>query len=257
VGNGNPSSNRRDVALSVQAERLTKRFPHKLAVDAVTFAVEHGSVFGLLGRNGAGKSSTIKMLTTLSPISSGTASVAGFDVGSAPVEVRRHIGYVPQMPSADVDLTGYENLLISAKLYRIPRDERDGRIRDAFALMGLEKSGNTLVRNYSGGMMRRLEIAQAMLHHPDVLFLDEPTVGLDPLARHAVWDRIGELRTHFGTTIFLTTHYMDEATKLCDHVAFLHDGTVAGMGTPAELCASVGPQADLDDVFIALTRTHR
>jgi ABC-2 type transport system ATP-binding protein len=244
------------MAIAVYAEHITKRFPHKVAVDDVTFSVEQGAVFGLLGRNGAGKSSMIKMLTTLSPISAGTASVGGYDVASRPVDVRRHIGYVPQLPSADVDLTGYENLLIAAKLYCIGKVERPERIHDAIELMGLEKSATLLVRNYSGGMMRRLEIAQAMLHHPAVLFLDEPTVGLDPLARHAVWKRIGELRSRFGTTIFLTTHYMDEASELCDHVAFLHDGKMAGIGTPSDLCAALKPDATLDDVFIALTRTR-
>lgn len=242
--------------VSVQAEHLTKRFPHKVAVDDVSFSVEHGSVFGLLGRNGAGKSATIKMLTTLSPPSSGKASIGGYDVASQPVDVRRRIGYVPQLQSADVDLTGYENLLISAKLYCIPKAERPGRIRDALDLMGLEKSAGVLARNYSGGMMRRLEIARAMLHYPAVLFLDEPTVGLDPLARHAVWRHIGELRTRLRTTIFLTTHYMDEAAELCDRVAFLHEGKLAGIGSPAELCAAAGPDANLDDVFIALTRTE-
>jgi len=243
-------------AAAIRAQELTKTFPHKLAVDHVTFSVSEGSVFGLLGRNGAGKSSTIKMLTTLSPISSGSAAVGGYDVASQPVEVRRSIGYLPQLPSADIDLTAYENLLISAKLYCIPRSERNDRIRDALSLMGLEKSRDLLARSYSGGMLRRLEIAQAMLHHPRVLFLDEPTVGLDPLARHSVWTRIGELRTQLGTTILLTTHYMDEATELCDHVAFLHDGKIAGIGTPSELCAALRPGATLDDVFIELTRTR-
>jgi ABC-2 type transport system ATP-binding protein len=242
--------------VAIQADNLTKRFARKVAVDRVSFSVEAGSVFGLLGRNGAGKSCTIKMLTTLSPISYGSASVAGFDVASHPVDVRRHIGYVPQLPSSDVDLTAYENLLISAKLYCIARTDRHERIREALELMGLGKSVNLLVRSFSGGMMRRLEIAQAMLHHPSVLFLDEPTVGLDPLARHAVWTRIGELRARLGTTILLTTHYMDEASALCDHVAFLHDGKVAGNGTPADLRAALRPDATLDDVFIALTRSH-
>lgn len=244
------------MAAAIQAHELTKNFSHKLAVDHVTFLVDDGSVFGLLGRNGAGKSSTIKMLTTLSPISSGSASVANHDVASEPVEVRRSIGYVPQLPSADIDLTAYENLLISAKLYCLPRAERGERIREALALMGLEKSADRLARTYSGGMLRRLEIAQAMLHQPRVLFLDEPTAGLDPLARHAVWTHIEELRKRLRTTILITTHYMDEASALCDRVAFLQDGKVAGIGTPAELCASLRPGATLDDVFIALTRTH-
>lgn len=242
--------------IAIEADRLTKRFPHKVAVDDVTLSVEQGSVFGLLGRNGAGKSSTIKMLTTLSSVSSGKARISGYDVASRPVDVRRHIGYVPQLQSADVDLTGYENLLITAKLYCIPKAQRTERIRDALDLMGVENWAKILVRNYSGGMMRRLEIARATLHRPAVLFLDEPTVGLDPLARNAVWRHIGELRARLGTTIFLTTHYMDEAAELCDHVAFLHDGKVAGLGTPAELCAAAGPDATLDDVFIALTKTR-
>jgi ABC-2 type transport system ATP-binding protein len=242
---------------SITAEHLVKRFPHRVAVNDATFAVDQGSVFGLLGRNGAGKSSTIKMLTTLSRISSGSATVAGFDVASHPVDVRRHIGYVPQLQSTDVDLTGYENLLISAKLYCVPARERRERIRDLLALMGLEQSANTLVRDYSGGMTRRLEIARATLHRPEVLFLDEPTVGLDPLARHVVWERINDLRTRLGTTIFLTTHYMDEAAELCTRVAFLHDGRLVALGTPKELCDAAGPGATLDDVFIALARPKR
>ena len=240
-------------ALAVHADHVTKRFPHKLAVDDLSFSVEQRSVFGLLGRNGAGKSSMIKVLTTLSRLSAGSASVAGYDVVSHPVDVRRHIGYVPQQQSADVDLTGYENLLIAAKLYCIPAAERQQRIRDALELMGLERSSGVLVHAYSGGMMRRLEIARAALHRPAVLFLDEPTVGLDPLARHAVWEHIGELRARLGTTILLTTHYMDEAAELCERVAFLHEGRLAGIGTPAELCAAIGPTATLDDVFIDLT----
>ena len=238
---------------AVLVDGLTKRFRHAVAVDGVSFTVPRGAAFGLLGRNGAGKTSTIKMLTTLSPLTAGRAAVAGFDVAAQPFDVRRHIGYVPQAQSADVDLTGFENLLVFAKLYRIPRAERGARIADALALMGLARFAGLLVRHYSGGMVRRLEIAQATLHHPDVLFLDEPTVGLDPVARRAVWGRVKELRTRLGTTVFLTSHYMDEVGELCEHVAFLHEGRLVASGTPAELCASVGPQATLDDVFVQLT----
>ncbi len=241
---------------AVVVEHLSKRFGTKRAVDDLSFTVEQGTVFGLLGRNGAGKSSTIKMLTTLSPISEGRAQIADYDVRRDPIEVRRRIGYVPQLQSADVDMTGYENLLIAAKLYLLPRSVRMQRIKEVLAVMGLERSANVLVRNYSGGMTRRLEIARAILHQPEVLFLDEMTVGLDPLARHSVWDRLRELREQFGMTLFLTTHYMDEAQALCDRVAFMHDGKLAGIGSPKELCAAAGPNADLDDVFIALTRSH-
>jgi ABC-2 type transport system ATP-binding protein len=160
------------------------------------------------------------------------------------------IGYVPQMLSADGTLSGYENLLIFAKLYDLPRRERVTRVRTALALMGLEEAADHLVRTYSGGMIRRLEIAQSMLHEPPVLFLDEPTIGLDPLAREAVWERLGQLRTEFGTTIFLTTHYMEEAELLCQRVAIMHLGQVAAIGTPAELKASIGGEGvTLDQVF--------
>jgi ABC-2 type transport system ATP-binding protein len=242
--------------VAVQAEHVTKRFRHATAVDDLSFSVPTASAFGLLGRNGAGKSSTIKMLTTLSPLSAGRATVAGYDVTTQPFDVRRHIGYVPQLQSSDVDLTGYENLLVFSKLYRISRDTRRTRIAEVLELMGLQRFAHVLVRHYSGGMVRRLEIGQATLHHPEILFLDEPTVGLDPVARRAVWRRIKELRTLLGTTIFLTSHYMDEVSELCDEVAFLHDGRLVGQGTPAALCASVGPQATLDDVFVRLTTSR-
>jgi ABC-2 type transport system ATP-binding protein len=167
----------------LETRDLTRRFGDLVAVDAINLQVEHAQTFGLLGSNGAGKTTAIKMLTTLLPPSSGTATVAGFDIRREAPKVRRVIGYVPQMLSADGSLTGYENLLIFAKLYDIPRREREGRIRDALAFMGLQDARGRLVREYSGGMIRRLEMAQSMLHRPPVLFLDEPTIGLDPIAR--------------------------------------------------------------------------
>jgi ABC-2 type transport system ATP-binding protein len=230
---------------------VTRCFGPLTAVDHVSVSVEAGEVFGLLGRNGAGKTTLIKMLTTLLPPTSGTATIAGFDIVRQPAQVRRVIGYVPQLVSADGTLTGSENLHVFAQLYDIPRAERETRVRDALAFMDLESVADRLVRTYSGGMIRRLEIAQSMLHRPPVLFLDEPTVGLDPVARDAVWERIRKLRGDYGTTLLLTTHHMEEAEELCDRIALLHLGRLAAMGTPADLKASIGDAAvvTLDDVF--------
>jgi ABC-2 type transport system ATP-binding protein len=239
----------------LETRALTRRFGDLVAVDALTIQVQTGQIFGLLGSNGAGKTTVIKMLTTLLPPSSGTATVAGFDIRTQATRVRRLIGYVPQMISADGTLTGYENLLIFAKLYDVPSRERASRISDSFALMGLEDAAGRLVREYSGGMIRRLEIAQSMLHRPRVLFLDEPTIGLDPIARNSVWDRLAELRTQFGTTIFLTTHDMEEADR-CDEIVILQKGAVAVSGSPAMLKASVGKEdATMDDVFVRYAGT--
>ncbi|MGO9175289.1 MAG: ATP-binding cassette domain-containing protein [Desulfobaccales bacterium] len=235
----------------LETKALTRCFNGYTAVDALTIALEAGEVFGLLGPNGAGKTTTIKMLTTLLPPTSGTASVAGFDIVRQARDVRRAIGYVPQLVSADGSLTGYENLLIFAKLYDIPRAERQARIRDALALIGLTEAGDRMVREYSGGMIRRLEIAQSMLHRPRVLFLDEPSSGLDPVARRTVWEHIEELRRSYGTTIMITTHLMEEADHLCQRVAIMHLGRVAAIGTPEALKASLGgDQTTLDDVFV-------
>ena len=238
---------------AVETRALTRRFESLVAVNQLTFSFPRGSIFGLLGPNGAGKSTLIKMLTTLLPPSGGTALVAGFDIVRAPREVRRRIGYVSQMLSADGDLTGYENLLISAKLYCIPRSERSARIAEALEFMDLTGAAQKLVKHYSGGMIRRLEIAQSMLHRPSVLFLDEPTVGLDPFAKQAVWKHIRELRQEFNATILMTTHDMQEADELCETVAFMHQGTIATIGSPAELKTELGPEATLGDVFIHFT----
>jgi len=234
----------------LETKALTKRFGTLVAVDQVNISISAGEMFGLVGPNGAGKTTVIKMLTTLLSPTSGDAWVAGHDVIGHSAQVRRVIGYVPQLLSADGSLTGEENLLIFAKLYHIPRGERERRIHDAMSFMGLAEVSDKMVREYSGGMIRRLEIAESMLHRPRVLFLDEPTVGLDPVARKAVWDHIQRLRTDFGTTILLTTHYMDEADELCDRVAIMHLGRIAAIGTPTELKATVGEGATLDDVFV-------
>jgi ABC-2 type transport system ATP-binding protein len=238
---------------AIETLRLTRRYDSLVAVDHLEFSAEAGSIFGLLGPNGAGKSTLIKMLTTLLPPSSGTAIVAGYDIVTRPADVRRNIGYVSQMLSADGDLTGYENLLISAKLYGIRGAERDRRIQEAFEFMDLAEAAGRRVKQYSGGMIRRLEIAQSMLHRPEVLFLDEPTVGLDPVAKRSVWERIRELRRQFGTTILMTTHDMEEADNLCDTVAILHHGRIASLGSPAALKEQAGPEATLNDVFILST----
>ena len=234
----------------LEIKSLTRRFGTLIAVDHVSLSISPGEMFGLVGPNGAGKTTVIKMLTTILSPTSGDAWVASYDVVDHAAQVRRVIGYVPQLLSADGSLTGYENLLIFAKLYHIPRGEREGRIRDALSFMGLAEVSGKMVREYSGGMIRRLEIAESMLHRPRVLFLDEPTVGLDPIARKAVWDHIQRLRSDFGTTILLTTHYMDEADELCDRVAIMHLGRIATIGTPTELKATVGEGATLDDVFV-------
>src|SRR5215470_11110495 len=219
---------------------LTRRFGGLTAVNALTISVEAGEVFGLLGPNGAGKTTAIKMLTTLLPPTSGDARIAGFSITRDAAAVRRTIGYVPQALSADGTLTGYENLLIFAKLYDIGHAEREARVRDALAFMGLADAADNLVRTYSGGMIRRLEIAQSMLHRPRLLFLDEPTVGLDPSARRAVWGHVREMSRDYGMTIFLTTHLMEEADSLCNRVAIMHLGVVAALDTPEELKQSIG-----------------
>lgn len=235
----------------LETQALTRRFGGLTAVDAMTISLAPGEVFGLLGPNGAGKTTAIKMLTTLLPPTSGTAHIAGFELARHAASVRRVIGYVPQMLSVDPSLTGYENLLIFAKLYDIPRADRESRIEEALVLVGLTDAAGKLARKYSGGMIRRLEIAQSTLHRPPLLFLDEPTVGLDPIARQAVWEHIARLRANFGTTIFLTTHYMEEAESLCSRVAIMHRGKIVRDDSPARLKASIGNhQATLGDVFV-------
>ncbi len=248
------SDEHRHSDIMLETRSLTRDFGQMRAVDNVNIQVKAGEVFGLLGPNGAGKSTTIKMLTTLLPPSSGSAAIAGLDLTHQPSEIRRAIGYVPQSLSADGSLTAYENLLIFSKLYDIPRKYRESRIRDVLEFMGLEEAAHRLVRQYSGGMIRRLEVAQSMLHQPQVLFLDEPTVGLDPLARSYVWALVQQLREQYGTTIILTTHFLEEADSLCDRVAIMQAGKVVVTGVPSELKANLDREdATLDDVFIHYT----
>ncbi len=238
-----------DAERMIETIALTKRFGDFTAVDAVSLSARHGEIFGLIGPNGAGKSTLMKMLATLLPPTSGSATVAGCDIARAPAQVRAHIGYVPQLLSADGALTGYENLLTSARLYLIPRAEREDRIAASLKMMDLTAAADRLVQGYSGGMIRRLEIALAMIHEPSILFMDEPTVGLDPVARHAVWDHVRKLRGEMGVTILITTHLMEEADALCDAIGVLHAGRLEETGTPQQLKDRVGPGATLDDVF--------
>ena len=229
---------------------LCRQFGDFKAVDNLTLSVERGEIFGLLGPNGAGKTTSIKMIITLLPPTSGAASISGYDIIRNSSQVRRLIGYVPQILSADGTLTARENLTIFAKLYDIPRRDRGKLIDESLDFMGLSDAADKLVKTYSGGMIRRLEIAQSMLHRPKVLFLDEPTIGLDPVGRKVVWDHIEKLRDDYGTTIFVTTHYMEEADHLCTRIGIMNQGKLAAIGTPEELKAQLKtPNPTLEKVF--------
>lgn len=239
--------------LSVELINLSHSYDSNLAVDQISFGIKAGTTFGLIGPNGAGKSTTIKMLTTLLPTTSGDALINGYSINKQPTYVRQSIGYVPQLISADGELTAYENLLLSAKLYGLSYEYRQKRIHEVLEFMDLIDVKDKLVNSYSGGMIRRLEIAQALVHQPIVLFLDEPTVGLDPSARKVLWKHIQELNKQTGVTILMTTHDMYEADALCDIVALMHLGRIVVMDTPHKLKTALGPKATLDDVFILHT----
>jgi ABC-2 type transport system permease protein len=242
----------------LRTSSLTRTFGKLTAVDGVSLEVEAGEVFGLLGSNGAGKSTLIKMLTTLLPPSAGHASIAGFDIHTQAAEVRRAIGYVPQMSSVDGALTARENMEVFARLYQVSDTDLEARIEESLKHSRLADVADRLVNTYSGGMGRHLEIAISTLHGPRLLFLDEPTSGLDPVARESVWERIQTLRRDLGMTIFLTTHHMDEAESLCSRIAIMHKGRVAAIGTPQELKDSIGlPGATLDQVFIYYSAKER
>lgn len=238
----------------VQIRELTRRYGSFLALDHLNLDIHTGEVFGLLGPNGAGKTTAIKLLTTLLAPSSGDALIHGLSLTHQPREIRRIIGYVPQLLSVDATLNGYENLMVFARLYDLPRREARTRVREYIDFMGLGEAAHKPVRTYSGGMIRRLEITQSMLHRPRVLFLDEPTVGLDPLGVNLVWEHIMELKNKFGTTILFTTHIMEEADKICSRVAFLSRGRLAACDNPKALRQSLGgAEATLEAVFLHLT----
>jgi ABC-2 type transport system ATP-binding protein len=236
-------------AVAVRCSGLTYRFGQHVAVDGVSLQISADETFGLLGPNGAGKTTTIRMLTTLLKPAEGTAMVFGISTTDKPMRVRRTIGYVPQLLSADAMLTGRENVELFARLFDVPRTERRQRVTQALAAMGLADASGRLVKTYSGGMVRRLELAQALVNAPRLLVLDEPTVGLDPVARADVWEFITRLRETNDMTVLMTTHYMDEADLYCDRLALMHRGTIRATGTPEELKATLGEDATLDDVF--------
>src|ERR1700722_12619954 len=223
----------------VEVENLTKRFGDFVAVDALNFSVEHGEVFGLLGPNGAGKSTLIRMLTTLVPPTSGVARVNGFDIVRQANEVRQSIGVIPQAMTSDLDLSAIENMSIFAKLYGIPREKRLRTIAQLLKDVDLEKWGDKPVKMFSGGMRRRLEIARGLVHEPKIFFLDEPTTGLDPVSRVAVWEMLTRLKHERDLTILVTTHYMDEADKLCDRIAIVDHGKLVALDSPLKLKASI------------------
>jgi ABC-2 type transport system ATP-binding protein len=236
---------------AVAARGLVCQFGPVRAVDDLSFEVAEGEVFGLLGPNGAGKTTVIRVVTTLLKPAAGTMRVFGLDTRRSTMRVRRLIGYVPQQLSIDGQLTGYENAWLFARLFDVPRRERRGRVEDALAQVGLEKVAGRLASTYSGGMVRRLELAQALVSRPRLLVLDEPSLGLDPLARASLWERVLGLRDELHMTVLLTTHYMEEAERLCDRVGLLLDGRLRAIGRPRELEAALGPKATLEDVFRA------
>ena len=224
----------------IETENLTKTFEGFTAVDHIKFSVRKGEIFGFLGPNGAGKTTTIKMLTTLLYPSEGTASIAGFDILKQRAMVRENIGVVFQEPALDTELTGRENLDFHARMYGLSPETRKKRITQVLSLVDLDERKDVLVKFYSGGMKRRLEIARGLMHSPTVLFLDEPTLGLDAQTRRAIWDYIKKLNKDENTTIFLTTHYMDEADFLCNHIGIIDHGKILVMDTVDALKKSVG-----------------
>ncbi|WP_048183187.1 ATP-binding cassette domain-containing protein [Methanosarcina sp. MTP4] len=216
-------------------KELTKKFGEFTAVDSVSFSVEPGELFGLLGPNGAGKTTILNMLTTLLLPTAGDAEIAGYDLRRDPGEVRNNIGIIFQDPSLDIGLTGRENLEFHAMMYSIGSEERKKRIREVLDVVGLADKADILVENYSGGMKRRLEIARGLIHYPKVLFLDEPTLGLDAQTRRSIWDHIRNLNKNYGTSVILTTHYMEEADYLCDRIAIIDHGKIIALDTPSGL----------------------
>ncbi len=233
----------------IEVEDLTKRFGDFCAVDRLNFKVAHGEVFGLLGPNGAGKSPLIRMLTTLVLPTSGAARVRGFDVVRSANDVRRSIGVIPQAMTSDLDLSAEENMSIFGQLYGIPRERRRRTIRELLAAVDLTQWADKPVKMFSVGMRRRLEIARGLVHEPKLFFLDEPTTGLDPVSRVSVWEMLSRLKRERDLTILVTTHYMDEADKLCDRIAIVDHGKLVALDSPLKLKASIAGRNVLEVSF--------
>ncbi|MEW1825850.1 ATP-binding cassette domain-containing protein [Streptomyces sp. NPDC088196] len=253
------TANERSAAVS--CTRLAYSFGETTAVDGLDLSVGEGEVFGLLGPNGAGKTTAIRCITTLLPVPAGMVHVFGHDTAKEQMSVRRMLGYVPQQLSADSGLTGRENVALFARVFDVPRKERAARVAQALRAVDLTDAADRLANTYSGGMVRRLELAQALVSAPRLLILDEPTIGLDPIARTSVWEHINAVREATGMTVLVTTHYMDEADQYCDRVGLMHRGRIRALGTPEQLREGLGerrraggapatdPLPTLEDVF--------
>lgn len=236
-------------AAAIDCRGLTHRYGKFTAVDGLDLLVRPGETVGLLGPNGAGKTTAIRVLTTLTPIQQGQVHILGLDARRDTMDIRYNIGYVPQQLSIEAALTGRQNVELFARLYDIGRRDRAARVAEAIDAMGLTEVADKPAGSYSGGMVRRLELAQALVNRPSLLLLDEPTVGLDPIARDSVWDQVERMQQDFGMAVLLTTHYMGEADALCDWVVLMHHGRLQAEGTPSELKSTVGKDATLEDVF--------
>jgi ABC-2 type transport system ATP-binding protein len=234
---------------AIEVQAITKKFGDFTAVDGISFEVRRGEIFGLLGPNGAGKSTLIRMMTTLLKPTSGRALVGGFDVVTHANDVRRRIGVIPQAMTSDLELSATENLGIFAKLYGVPRERRKALIAELLESVELTKWADAPVKNLSGGMRRRVEIARGLVHEPEILFLDEPTTGLDPVSRTAVWEMIRSLKKGRDLTVLLTTHYMDEADRLCDRIAIVDHGTMMALDSPIRLKAAIPGENTLEVSF--------
>jgi len=243
------AARQRSAGDALELSHVTYSFGDYTAVKDLSLVIEAGECFGLLGPNGAGKTTTIRLLNTLLPLQGGDVSIFGFDVRTQAIAVRRLLGYVPQQLSIEGALTARENVSWLARLYDVPRSERRRRVDEVLETVDLADVADRVASSFSGGMVRRLELAQALVNRPSLLVLDEPTVGLDPVARDSVWTRVTEMQKQYGMTVLLTTHYMEEAEALCDRVALMHRGELRAVGSPSGLVAELGPDATLDDVF--------
>lgn len=238
---------------AIQCRNLTHRYGDFTAVDDLSLEVRAGETVGLLGPNGAGKTTVVRVLTTLTPVQRGDVSIFGLDARRETMDIRHNLGYVPQQLSIESALTGRQNVDLFARLYDVPRKQRRARVDEALSAMDLLDVAENLAGTFSGGMVRRLELAQALVNRPSLLILDEPTVGLDPIARDGVWSQVADMQEEYGMTVLLTTHYMEEADALCDRVALMHHGVLQAVGSPADLKAGLSsdgtPTATLEDVF--------